>query len=143
MTNDDSRRRTRRNVLKKTAATGLAVTGVGGFAGAAAAQQSGTSRVIADALDFTRQQGGDVRASGLITVVAQNVDLTALQTVVVSIGGVNVNVSNIRILNNNVVKVFVNDVLDIVGNQVAVNVLGQSAQGQTLFDLTDTVRTNL
>ncbi|MFC6825310.1 hypothetical protein [Halopelagius fulvigenes] len=132
-------------MLKKTVAVGAAATGATAFAGGAAAQRSERqgSRVIGDALNFTRQSGG-VLASGLITVVVQNVNLTALNDITVSIGGdvLDVDVGDVNILNDNVVKISISDVVDIEGNQVAVTVLGSTTQGGS-FDLTDTVRTNL
>lgn len=134
----------RRTFVKGAATVGVASTGVGAVGGSATPQeQRGNSQVNASALDFTEQATGDTEVNGLINVVVQNVDLTALQTVSVSVGAVNVNVSDIEILNDNVVTVFVNDVVDVTGNQVAVNVLGASEQGDMLFDLTETVKTNL
>lgn len=110
----------------------MAATGVAAFGGSAAAQQEATAAVDADQLNAVRQRTGQTQVSGLINVVLQNVNVQALNNVIVNVGGINVDVRNVQLLSNNRIKVIVQDVVDIAQNQVqvAVTVLGQTTQGQ-------------
>ena len=122
-------------------ATGAAATGVAGFAGSVAGHhrddhQGGVQRTDSDVdagdleLGDVDQQTGRTEVGGLINVVLQNVNVQALNNVIVNVGGINVNVSDIEILNDNEVQLVLNDVVNLTGNQVAVTLLGTTQQGQ-------------
>lgn len=136
MTEKDQSNETRRTFMKGAAATGVAATGITAFSGNAAGQSRAVQRVdaVVDAtqLNLTEQETGTTEVSGLINVVVQNVDVDALNNVIVQLGGVNVNVQDVSILNNNDVdvQIIVNDVLNLIGNQIAVTLLGTTQQNQ-------------
>lgn len=133
MTEKNESDQSRRSFIKRSAAVGAAATtGVAAFGGEAAAQQNAVANVDANQLNVVRQRTGNTRVAGLINVVLQNVNVQALNNVIVNVGGINVNVQNIQLLSNNRIKIVVQDVIDITQNQVqvAVTVLGTTLQGQ-------------
>lgn len=133
--------------MKGAAATGVAATGITAFSGGAAGQSRAAQQVdaVVDAsqLNLTEQETGMTEVSGLINVVVQNVDIDALNNVIVQLGGINVNVQNVDILSDNEVQIAVNDVLNLVGNQIAVTLLGTTDQNQRFRATgTDTIKQN-
>lgn len=118
-------KRSRRDVLKTSAAVGVAVTGVGAAAGSASAQgqniEVDASQIFSDSLVVVNLNNIDVDVIDDVTVVLRNID-------------VNVDVIE-RSLNNNVLTLTVQDIdVSLIERSVVnvlVTVLGTSAVGQT------------
>lgn len=121
----------RRKFLKTTGAVGVAATGVGAFGGSAAAQETANLDIQSVSRSIFRQTGRQ-GAAGLIVVQVQNVAVDVIDNVNVQIADVaDVDVGDINVLNNNTVKIAIDEVVEVTQNQVqvAVTLLGETVQG--------------